>query len=96
MQQYKPTTMDEYLDMLDQAIYESDEIIACAGDEDFFDVADLTAILPIFEALAVELRRLASAIKDGSHEFANARISPICRSWINGRRVFPSPIYFTS
>lgn len=76
MQQYKPTTVDEYLDMLDQAIYETDEIIACAGDEDFFDVADLTALLPIFEALAVELRRFAESIKNGNHHFANGKNLP--------------------
>jgi len=81
---YKPVNIDEYLDLLDQAIYEADEIIACADDEDSIDAMDLTQLLPIYEALAKELRKLHQAIKNGEHEFAsgkNLSYMPLVDAW---------------
>lgn len=41
MAAYRPKNLDEYLDLLDQAIHEADEIIACAVDEDAIDSMEL-------------------------------------------------------
>jgi len=42
--------------MVDQAIYEADEIPACAEDENATDAMEFTELLPVYEALAIELK----------------------------------------
>lgn len=84
MSVYRPVNLDEYLDLVDQAIYEVDEIIACAGDEDGFDSVNFTELLPVYEALGIELKKLYSAIKNGEHEFANGKnldYMPLVEVW---------------
>ncbi len=84
MPAYKPVNIDEYLDLVDQAIYEADEILACADDEDAFGAMDFTELLPVYEALAKELRKLHQAIKSGEHQFAdgkNLAYMPLVDAW---------------
>ncbi len=81
---YKPANLEEYLDLLDQAIYEADEIIACADDEDSIDSMDLTELLPVYEALAAELKKLHKTLKNGQHQFANGKnlsYMPLVDAW---------------
>lgn len=84
MPAYKPVNLEEYLDLADQAIYEADEIIACADDEDVTDAMEFTELLPVYEALAIELKKLHMAIKKGEHSFAdgkNLAYMPIVGAW---------------
>ncbi len=81
---YKPVNIDEYLDLVDQAIYEADEILACAGDEGEIDAMEFTELLPVYEALAIELKKLYQAIKNGEHQFADGRnlaYMPLVDAW---------------
>ncbi len=84
MPAYKPVNLEEYLDLVDQAIYEADEILACADDEDAMDGMEFTELLPIYEALANELKKLHKAIKNGEHSFAdgkNLAYMPLVDAW---------------
>jgi len=62
-----PTTWDEYLDLVHQAVYEIDEMRACidedAGDED----AELYA--QFIEPLDVHLRKLFDDMTSGRYQF---------------------------
>ncbi len=64
-----PTTWDEYLDLVHQAVYEIDEMRACidedAGDED----AELYA--QFFEPLDFHLRKLFDDMIAGRYQFSN-------------------------
>lgn len=80
----KSVNLEEYLDLADQAIYEADEIIVCAADEDATDAMEFTELLPVYEALANELKKLHMAIKNGEHSFAdgkNLAYMPLMYAW---------------
>ena len=66
----KPETIDEFLDIVDQAIFEIDEILLCAEDEDGTDF-QLSGMVHIYEVLATELKALHEDIKRGQHNFAD-------------------------
>ncbi|MBE9515475.1 MAG: hypothetical protein IME93_00710 [Proteobacteria bacterium] len=83
MQIYTPKDPNEYMDLVDQAIFEIDEIMACAGDEDGEDFA-LNELMPIFEFLDKELRQLDQDLRSGAHHFGEGRVLPfaeITESW---------------
>lgn len=63
---YTPKNVDEYLDLLDQAAFEMDDLIACANDEldDEFVVH-----LGMYQNVAAELRKLRAAVAAGGHRF---------------------------
>jgi len=59
---------DDYLDLVDQAILETDDLIACAqyeadGDEDF------AGMVPVYQQLRSELDKLHAAVRAGGHAF---------------------------
>ncbi len=64
---HNPTTWDEYLDLVHQAVYEIDEMRACidedAGDED----AELYA--QFIDPLDVSLRKLFDDMTSGRYQF---------------------------
>ena len=64
---HNPTTWDEYLDLVHQAVYEIDEMRACidedAGDED----AELYA--QFIDPLDVYLRKLFDDMTSGRYQF---------------------------
>lgn len=68
---YTPKNVDEYLDLVDQAIYETEELLLCAGDEGEAYDYDFSEIVPVFEQLVRELKRLHAEIQAGTHVFAD-------------------------
>ncbi|MFV1997393.1 MAG: hypothetical protein ACC641_05210 [Acidiferrobacterales bacterium] len=81
---YKPVNLEEYLGLVDQTIYEADEILACADDEDATDAMEFSELLPVYEALAIELKKLHRAVKSGEHSFAdgkNLAYMPLVDAW---------------
>ena len=76
-------TRDEYLDMVDQAIYEADELLMCAQDEGDPEDSDFSAILPVLEQISKELKKLHASIMQGTHKFGGEELSfmPLVRQW---------------
>ncbi len=68
---YTPKNTDEYLDLLDQAIYDAEELLMCAGDEGEAYDYDFSEIVPVIEQLVRELKKLHAEVKAGTHAFAN-------------------------
>lgn len=62
-----PKTWDEYVDLVHQAVYEIDELLACMNEEDELDDVDL------YNQFAGELdrhlRALYASMLDGSYRF---------------------------
>ncbi|MDH5649631.1 MAG: hypothetical protein OEY67_08240 [Gammaproteobacteria bacterium] len=74
MQVYKPTTADEYLDLVDQAIFEMDDVLACA-DQEGEDI-DLSELVPLYQYLVKELRKLHENLTTGQHSFGQGETLP--------------------
>lgn len=68
MQVYNPKTPEEYMDLLDQAIFEIEDVLACAADEGGDDM-ELSEFIPIYEYLAKELKALHEELVSDSHKF---------------------------
>ena len=61
-----PRTRDEYLDLVDQAIFEIDEVLMCAADEGDPEDSEFSEMLPVFEQLSAELKRHHADILQGA------------------------------
>ncbi len=71
---YKPKNKDEYLDLVDQAIFETDDLLMSAeeeGDED-----DFGAFVPVYEQIRNGLRQLHADVLADRHTFANGADLP--------------------
>lgn len=60
-----PRTQDEYLDLVDQAIFEIEDVLMCAGDEGDPDDSAFSDILPLYEKLSADLKQLHADILAG-------------------------------
>lgn len=67
MASMKPKTAREYVDLVDQAIIEVDEFIACLE----FDMEDPGDQLRILSPILENLREIRAAMADGGYEFEN-------------------------
>ncbi len=71
------------LDLVDQAIFEIDQLLVCAGDESDDDT-ELSELTPLYEHLLVELKKLHTDVVSGRHRFANGAdlaFMPLVRRW---------------
>lgn len=71
---YTPKNKDEYLDLVDQAIFETDDLLMSAeeeGDED-----DFGAFVPVYEQIREGLRQLHANVQADRHNFANGADLP--------------------
>lgn len=66
----KPETVDEFLDIVDQVVFEIDDIMMCAEDEDGEDYR-LSGMMHIYEVLATEVKVLHEDVTRGRHNFAD-------------------------
>jgi hypothetical protein len=72
---FAPKTIDEFNKILDDVIFEVDDIIASAeyeGDT----ITELTEMVPIFQQIGAHLRQLQNEIKAGTHEFGTDKNLP--------------------
>lgn len=79
-----PKTADEFLDLVDEAIYEIDEIMMCAADEGDPEDSQYSELLPLFEQIHRELKALHAAVIEGRHVFADGadlRFMPLMQPW---------------
>ncbi len=76
-----PRTAGEFLALVDQAVFEMDELAICAGEDLDDETADLE---PVFRDIAAALRALYRRIEQGRHVFATGADLPfmaIARSY---------------
>ena len=88
-----PKTKDDFLDLVDQAIYEVDEIMMCAADEGDPEDSQYSAVLPLFEQLRHQLRRIARR-RDRGPACLSAMVPSLrsCRWYKSGATIFHSTI----
>lgn len=66
---HRPKNTDDFLDLIDQAIFEVEDLVTSAGDEG--EEEAFGRYLPVYEQLLSELRALHEAVQGGRHRFAD-------------------------
>jgi hypothetical protein len=69
---YDTRTPEEYVQLLDQIVFEVDELMRCAEDEGEVDL-ELTGQLSFFQTLKRNLLALRAALVSGEHEFGRGK-----------------------
>lgn len=62
----RPANANEYADLIDQAIYEVDELLACAEDEGEGDT-EFTGMSPVLSQLDAALKALRAEVASGRY-----------------------------
>ncbi|MHB8741507.1 MAG: hypothetical protein ACYC9L_00105 [Sulfuricaulis sp.] len=60
-----PRTQDEYLDLVDQAIFEIEDVLMCAEDEGDPEDQEFSDILPVYEQLLRDIKKLHADVQQG-------------------------------
>jgi len=84
----KPRTQaqDEYLDLVDQAIFEVEDFLMCAEDEGDPEDNEYSDILPVYEQLSKELKMLHADVLQGRHDIGKGEdlpFMPLVSQWKN-------------
>jgi len=88
---YRPRNIAEYIDLVQQAIFELDELIACAEDEGDGE-SEFIRILPALQQIADGLKQMQAEIKDGTHVIARDEPLPFLPVINKNRALFPAAI----
>ena len=71
-----PRTQDEFLDLVDQAIFEFEDIRMCAEDEGDPEDQEFSDILPVYEHLSKELKQLHANVLQAKHAIGQGEDLP--------------------
>ncbi len=66
---------DDFLDLVDQAIYEMDDLIAYAQDDSDME-GDFSGMLPIYQQIITELKKFHAAVQADPHPFGAGQDLP--------------------
>ena len=80
---YQPKTNAEYLELVDQAIFEVHDLMRCAEEEDD-GIVEFASLLPVYRDLAEGLQTLRAEVAAGNHEFgakSDLPFMPQVRQW---------------
>lgn len=72
---YDVNTPEDYMRLLEQTIYELDDLVRCAEDEGDVDV-ELTGQMATMRAIRAGLAQLAAQLASGEHEFGKGKELP--------------------
>jgi hypothetical protein len=77
-------TRDEFLDLVDQLIFEIEEVLMCAQDEGDPEDSEFSDLLPLYEQLSADLKKLHAEVMQGTHTFGGDRdlpFMPLVNKW---------------
>lgn len=80
---YKPKTPAEYLELVEQAIFEVQDLVRCAEEEDG-GIEEFASQLPVYRELAEGLQKLRAEVVAGAHVFGGKQDLPfmaLVRQW---------------
>ena len=66
-------SVDQFLDLVDQAIFELDDLLVCAEDESGIDDDQLLRLLPLYRHLAEALKQFHGEVVAGQHHYAQGQ-----------------------
>jgi hypothetical protein len=79
-----PKTRDEFLDLVDQLIFEMEEVLMCAQDEGDPEDSVFSDLLPVYEQLTGDLKKLHAEVMQGRHAFGgdhDLSFMPLVNKW---------------
>ena len=80
---YQPKTPAQYLELVDQAIFEVEDLLRCAEDEEG-GIVEFASQMPVYQELLAELKALRAAVAAGQHAFGvkqDLPFMPLVRQW---------------
>jgi hypothetical protein len=80
---YQPKTTEDYLELVDQAIFEVEDLIRCAEEEDDA-IVEFASQLSVYQELVQALQKLRADVVAGTHPFGNHQdlpFMPLVRQW---------------
>ena len=80
---HQPQSPEEYLDLIEQAQFEVEDLLRCA-EEEGDGLQEFGARIPIYQQLGAALGVLHGEVADGSHDFGSGEdlaIMPVARQW---------------
>ncbi len=80
---YQPKTTEDYLELLGQAIFEMEDLIRCAEEEDA-GIAEFASQMPVYLELTQALQTLRAEVVAGTHKFGDKQdlpFMPLVRQW---------------
>ena len=69
---YETKTPEEYMQLLEQTVFEVDELMRCAQEEGDVDL-ELTGQAPLLQEIRAGLVKLAADLASGEHEFGKGK-----------------------
>ncbi len=69
---YETKTPEEYVQLLEQTVFEVDELMRCAQEEGDVDL-ELTGQAPLLREIRAGLVKLAQDLSSGEHEFGKGK-----------------------
>lgn len=81
----QPQTPEQYLDLIEQAQFEVEDLLRCA-EEEGDGIQEFASQIPVYQQLSVALRHLHAEVADGSHVYGEGEdltIMPLGRQWKN-------------
>ncbi len=80
---HQPQSPKEYLNLIDQALFEIEDLMRCA-EEEGDGIQEYGAQLPVYEQIAAGLKRLRDEVAKDSHAFGDGKdlaFMPPVRQW---------------
>ena len=81
----RPRTPEEYVELVRQSLFETEELRQAAE----YDTDEMAAALGFLDALEAELRQLYASMEDGSYDFADADLPFMAIVEKQNERVLP-------
>lgn len=72
---HTPQSIDDHLDLIDELIFEVEDVLSCVSDEGDEDW-EFSDLQPVYQQLAAELKRLHAAVSERQHAFGDATDLP--------------------
>ncbi len=80
---HQPQSLEEYLDLIEQAQFEVEDLLRCA-EEEGDGLQEFGARIPVYQQIAAALGQLYREVSGGSHDFSTSTdlaIMPVVRQW---------------
>ena len=80
---HQPQSLEEYLDLIEQAQFEVEDLLRCA-EEESDGLQEFGARIPVYQQIAAALGQLHREVSGGSHDFSTSTdlaIMPVARQW---------------
>jgi hypothetical protein len=84
----EPRNPEEYIRLVDEAIFEVEELLRCAEDEEEGSM-EFSRLVPAYRRMLVDLNSLRMEVEAGTHEFGTGSDLPFMETVKSNRALVP-------